>query len=162
MACLEGETTYKRKGDKDNDGVKDKKDLCPEIKGPKKNKGCPNITIELWTSFYVALSDVYFESNSDSISKDSFLPLDTIATLMKQNKGFILKISGYADNEGTSETNQLLSKKRAEAVEEYLKAKGVPNKRIRVAAFGEKMPKAPNTTASGRAVNRRVEFDLFY
>ncbi len=153
---------FREKGDRDGDGVKDKEDNCPDLKGPKKNAGCPEITIELWTSFYVALSNVYFQSDSDKLTEESATPLDTVASLMTLNKGFILKVSGYADSLGAAEHNKWLSEKRAQVVKHYLVNKGIPAKRIHVAAFGERMPKEPNTTPTGRAANRRVEFDLFY
>lgn len=149
--------------DRDGDGVKDENDLCPDLKGNAKNQGCPEITIEVWTSFYVALSDVNFAKDSDTLSKESSLALNTVADLMKVNKGFILKLGGYADSLGTKEHNKVLSEKRAEAVKHYLVEEAKINpKRIKLASYGEKMPKAPNTTASGRAINRRVEFDIFY
>ena len=51
-----------------------------------------------------------------------------------------------------------LSQKRAEAVRTYLVNKGVPSDKIDAAGFGETKPLADNTTAAGRAQNRRVEF----
>jgi len=149
--------------DKDGDGVKDSEDLCPDEKGKKQNSGCPEITIEIWTSFYIALSDVNFAVNSDSIKASSTPSLKKVADLMHANKGFILKLGGYADSTGSREHNKQLSEGRAKAVRDYLVEREKVNpKRIRLASYGEKMPKAPNTTASGRAINRRVEFDLFY
>lgn len=156
MACFGGE-------DKDGDGVKDADDLCPDVKGKKQNSGCPDITVEIWTSFYIALSDVNFKINSDSITPSSYPSLEKVADLMKANKGFILKLGGYTDSTGSKEHNKQLAEDRAKSVKRYLVEKEHVNaKRIRLASYGEKMPKAPNTTASGRAINRRVEFDLFY
>jgi len=155
-SCLGG-------GDKDGDGIKDSDDLCPDVRGNKQNSGCPEITIEIWTSFYIALSDVHFAVDSDSIKPSSTASLEKVGDLMNANKGFILKLGGYADSTGTQEHNKKLSEARAKAVKDYLIEKEKVNpKRIRLASYGEKMPKAPNTTASGRALNRRVEFDLFY
>jgi len=149
--------------DKDGDGVKDSDDLCPDVKGNKQNSGCPEITIEIWTSFYIALSDVHFAVDSDTIKPSSASSLKKVAELMHANNGFILKLGGYADSTGSQEHNKKLSEARAQAVRNYLVEKEKVNpKRIRLASYGEKMPKAPNTTASGRAINRRVEFDLFY
>lgn len=155
-SCLGG-------SDKDGDGIKDSDDLCPDTKGTKQNSGCPEITVEIWTSFYIALSDVNFAVDSDSIRPSSYSSLEKIGDLMKANKGFTLKLGGYADSTGTQEHNKKLSEARAKAVRDYLlEHEKVNAKRIRLASYGEKMPKAPNTTASGRAINRRVEFDLFY
>lgn len=155
-SCMDG-------SDKDGDGIKDSDDLCPELKGTKQNSGCPEITVEIWTSFYIALSDVNFAVNSDTITPSSYTSLGKIGDLMKANKGFTLKLGGYADSTGTEEHNKKLSEARAKAVRNYLvEHEKVNAKRIRLASYGEKMPKAPNSTPSGRAINRRVEFDLFY
>ena len=155
-SCLDGK-------DRDSDGIKDSDDLCPDIKGTKQNSGCPEITVEIWTSFYVALSDVNFAKNSDSLTAKSYKALNTVADLMRANKGFTLKLGGYADSTGTLEHNKKLSEQRALAVKNFLVTEGKVNpKKVRVASYGEKMPVAPNTTAAGRALNRRVEFDLFY
>jgi outer membrane protein OmpA-like peptidoglycan-associated protein len=54
-----------------------------------------------------------------------------------------------------------LATRRAIAVKKYLVEHGVPENRIALASYGEKMPKAPNRTKRGRAMNRRVEFDLY-
>lgn len=148
--------------DTDGDGVKDEVDKCPYMKGLPENKGCPVVTRETWVLFYTHLRDVRFATASDSITKSSTSKLDKVARLMQDNKDYILKVSGYADSVGTYEYNKELSQKRAVAVKKYLVAKGVPSKKVVVAAFGEKFPEAPNETPEGRSVNRRVEFDLFY
>ena len=54
--------------------------------------------------------------------------------------------------------NQTLSEKRAIAVRNYLISKNVEEKRITSKGYGDTKPVAPNTTAAGRAKNRRVEF----
>jgi outer membrane protein OmpA-like peptidoglycan-associated protein len=118
------------------------------------------ITIKVWTIVYTALEEVYFASNSDVLTPSSYPALDKVVNVMK-NDNYNLKISGYADSTGTDQYNKDLSKKRANAVKQYLTENGVSKKRITVAAYGEKMPEAPNGTQSGRAMNRRVTFDLY-
>ncbi|MBC7449981.1 MAG: OmpA family protein, partial [Cytophagales bacterium] len=135
-------------------------DMCPAVKGPAINKGCPEISSELWFKFDAALADVHFATDSDSLTEGSHSALGMVAALMNANSEYTLKVSGYADSTGTDEHNKILSEKRALKVKNYLISKGVPANRITIAAYGEKMPVASNTTQAGRSKNRRVEFDL--
>jgi outer membrane protein OmpA-like peptidoglycan-associated protein len=71
-----------------------------------------------------------------------------------------LQISGHTDNVGDDDSNLILSKKRAEAVKNYLITKGIATERLMVEYFGETKPVADNTTSEGRAKNRRVEMKI--
>ncbi len=119
------------------------------------------ITADVWVYYYDAFADVRFATESDALTGNSTESLDKIAKAMNSSS-YILKISGYADSTGTDAYNKELSAKRAVAVRKYLQEKGVSENRIVLAAYGEKLPKAPNSTKRGRAANRRVEFDLYY
>ncbi|MBU0486029.1 MAG: OmpA family protein [Proteobacteria bacterium] len=67
-------------------------------------------------------------------------------------------IEGHTDSTGSPEANNLLSQQRAEAVRQYLLANGVVRSdQVVAAGFGAKRPLSPNTTAEGRAVNRRID-----
>lgn len=147
--------------DTDGDGVLDDRDSCPTVKGLPENKGCPAVTVEMWTLVYNHLRDVRFATNSDSLTSGSYAKLDNVAALMKENSQYTLKVSGYADSDGTDAHNKALSEKRAKAVKSYLETKGVSSSKVKVAAYGEKFPKAPNETEAGKSLNRRVEFDVF-
>lgn len=151
-----------RKKDTDGDGVNDNVDKCPEIKGNILNEGCPAITMEIWDMFTLAIDDINFATDSDTLRLKSETSLDQVVTMMKENKDFKLKISGYADSVGTKEYNKDLSERRALSVKNYLSEKGIKEKRISIIGYGEEMPKSNNGSNRGRAVNRRVEFDLYY
>jgi OOP family OmpA-OmpF porin len=56
----------------------------------------------------------------------------------------------------------ILSKRRAEAVRDYLVSRGIDPSRINVLFFGQTMPIAPNDTAEGRQQNRRVEMVIIF
>ena len=67
-------------------------------------------------------------------------------------------IEGHTDSTGSTQTNQELSQKRAEAVKTYLVAnKTLPENQIQAKGFGPDRPLAPNTTPEGRAINRRID-----
>jgi len=70
-------------------------------------------------------------------------------------------IEGHTDSTGSAELNELLSQQRADAVSQYLLANGTVRKRQIVATgYGASKPLAPNATAEGRAVNRRIDVVL--
>ncbi len=69
-----------------------------------------------------------------------------------------LTIEGHTDSTGAAEMNNHLSQKRAEAVREYLLANGVSTAdKVSAVGYGPSRPLAPNTTAEGRAQNRRID-----
>ncbi|MBA4289788.1 MAG: hypothetical protein C0439_12535 [Pseudomonas sp.] len=67
-----------------------------------------------------------------------------------------IQLDGHADNSGNRLTNRDLSRRRALAVMEYLKASGIAAEQIVMRFHGERYPLAPNTSEANRAKNRRV------
>ncbi|MDZ4664619.1 MAG: OmpA family protein [Bacteroidota bacterium] len=109
----------------------------------------------------VAIKPVYFGSNKSSVTKEYFAELDRLAKLLENSPQLKLEVSGYADNIGTIAYNDVLSRKRAEAVVAYIKTKASINKdRFVVSCFGEVGPLADNTTEEGRSLNRTVKFNV--
>lgn len=78
-------------------------------------------------------------------------------------EGWPVVLRGHSDSEGSDASNLRASQRRAEAVAEWLVERGVAEDRIRIVAFGEQNPVAPNANPDGtpneegRARNRRVE-----
>jgi OmpA-OmpF porin, OOP family len=70
------------------------------------------------------------------------------------------QISGYTDSTGSAASNQRLSQARAESVARYLGARGLQSDKIVAQGFGASNPVASNSTAEGRAQNRRVEINV--
>ncbi|MGG2397626.1 flagellar protein MotY [Pseudomonas sp. SH1-B] len=70
------------------------------------------------------------------------------------------QIDGHADNSGNRLTNRDLSRRRALAVQEYLKAGGIPAEQITVRFHGERYPLVPNNNEANRAKNRRATLRL--
>jgi peptidoglycan-associated lipoprotein len=76
--------------------------------------------------------------------------------LITDNRNVYLEIQGYTDNVGTPARNLRLGQARADAAMLYLHRQGVPANRMATVSYGEAQPVAPNTTADGRAKNRRI------
>lgn len=101
--------------------------------------------------------NVTFDTGSANISGSSASTLETIYNLLIQAEDTKLKLEGHTDNTGSSESNYDLSQRRAQAVVNFLRSKGIPQSRFQtVIGKGEDEPIATNTTNSGKAQNRRV------
>ncbi len=70
----------------------------------------------------------------------------------------VIEIEGHTDGQGAEADNLLLSQRRADAVREYLLVQGVSEERVIARGYGERQPVGDNSTPSGRAQNRRIEF----
>jgi outer membrane protein OmpA-like peptidoglycan-associated protein len=103
------------------------------------------------------VSAVFFETESAALSPEAQSQLDLLASDLLAHDGQRLVIRGYTDARGPRHYNQALSRKRAQAVREYLASRGVPAGRLRAEGLGARLPIARNDTRSGRANNRRVE-----
>lgn len=80
---------------------------------------------------------------------------------IKARPGWLIVVAGHTDDVGDERANQQLSLKRAEAVRNWMRDTGdVPESCFAVQGYGESRPAVPNTTAEGRALNRRVEISL--
>ncbi|NOU58942.1 OmpA family protein [Marinifilum caeruleilacunae] len=146
--------------DDDNDGVVNEEDKCPNVAGPASNYGCPEIKAEVKKELEFAAKNVHFASGRDALTAKSKKILDEVARIMNEHPAYSLKIAGYTDSQGKDEMNLKLSDKRAQATKAYLISKGISSAKIDAKGFGEANPIADNTTAAGRALNRRVEFEL--
>lgn len=87
--------------------------------------------------------------------------LDVILAFMKADPTVNhVELDGHSDNSSNRLNNRDLSRRRALAVMEYLKANGVPEEHIVVRFHGEQFPLVPNNSAANRARNRRVNIEL--
>jgi outer membrane protein OmpA-like peptidoglycan-associated protein len=103
------------------------------------------------------LEGVTFESGSARLQSGSYVELDSIATLLLAHPAVKIEIAGHTDNAGSAADNMHLSTLRAEAVRNYLVAKGVPFQQMVARGYGATIPRTLDTTPRGRAANRRVE-----
>jgi OOP family OmpA-OmpF porin len=105
-------------------------------------------------------ADTFFDFDKYVIKPEGKAKLDD---LVAKTKGIALEVIiavGHTDSVGTVEYNQGLSERRANAVKEYLVSKGIEKNRVYTEGKGEKQPIASNSTAEGRAKNRRTEIEV--
>lgn len=105
----------------------------------------------------LVLNNVFFDTDSDVLKGQSKTELDRLVNLLIQNNGMRVEIGGHTDAVGTEEKNLDLSKRRAEAVVQYLVGQGIAVDRLTSTGYGESKPVATNDTEAGRALNRRTE-----
>jgi outer membrane protein OmpA-like peptidoglycan-associated protein len=104
------------------------------------------------------LNNLYYNTNSADLKKESFIVLEEFANYLKENPSITIQIQGHTDNVGSASANEALSANRAYTVKAFLEEKGIEGKRITAKGFGPNKPIAENTTEEGRAKNRRTEF----
>lgn len=107
-----------------------------------------------------AVSKVHFEAGSASPMLKSYPLLNDLAMVAYQCPETRIIIGGHTDSEGDREFKLRLSLARAEAVERFFYLAGIRAERMQIVAYGDSQPIASNATAEGRAVNRRITFDV--
>ncbi len=86
--------------------------------------------------------------------------IEQMTTFLDQNANSKINITGYTDDRGLKEYNQILARKRANAARDFLMEHGIPDARIQVQAKGEDDPVTENSTEEGRALNRRTTIEI--
>ena len=102
-------------------------------------------------------ADVSFDVGRYAIKPNMRPVLDRLASTLNQHPVTTLTIIGHTDSTGSDAVNDPLSVNRAASTRDYLVQRGVSAQRIAVDGRGSRQPVADNSTASGRAMNRRVE-----
>ena len=107
------------------------------------------------------LEKVYFEVDKDIIKTESYKLLDEVAaTIMAHPELGKIEVAGHTDSDGVDVYNLDLSQRRVNSVVKYLGAKGLDTSRLVAIGYGEARPVASNKTKTGKAENRRVEFNI--
>lgn len=101
-------------------------------------------------------SGVYFATDKYNINAASQQTLNKLANVFKEYPDTNILVVGHTDSVGSEDYNMTLSKNRAYAVTNYLISNGISNGRFTTNWFGEGQPMHDNSTAEGRAKNRRV------
>jgi len=109
----------------------------------------------------IVCNGIRFDVNKASLKPESMGPINKIYELMAKKPDLNFSIEGHTDADGDADFNQKLSEERAQTVFNTLVELGIAPERLKVAGYGESNPIAENTTAEGKANNRRVEFVKF-
>ncbi len=134
--------------DADHDGVCDERDRCPNTPADQSidTRGCAcDLSVQL-----------QFQFDSAALTPEDQRSLDQIAAWMTELEFVVAEATGHTDSTGSTQYNQTLSLRRAQATVDYLSGRGVTASRVRVVGAGESSPIASNSTPDGRAQNRRV------
>jgi OOP family OmpA-OmpF porin len=107
---------------------------------------------------------IEFDTGKASFKADAYPVLDEILAQLSFSDRLAIKVNGFTDDVGDEESNFELSKRRAQAVVDWLKKNGPSSLSaegaIQARGFGEANPIAPNGSAEGRQKNRRVQVVL--
>ena len=107
-------------------------------------------------------NDIRFDHGTYEIRPESFDNLNYIAEVMNLQQSLRLLIKAHTDSIGNFSANMALAEKRGNSVVKYLIEQGVHKTRLKSQGFGEAKPLADNSSAEGRALNRRVEFEIIF
>ena len=102
-------------------------------------------------------SGILFDTDKADLKPAAQANLQNLAKSLQNNQNTNILIVGHTDDTGSDSHNQDLSVRRAESVKSYIVADNVSGSRLTTSGKGESEPIADNTTAAGRAQNRRVE-----
>jgi type IX secretion system PorP/SprF family membrane protein len=106
------------------------------------------------------LDNITFNDRDVKWSKGSTRQLDELSSILQNNPKMKIEIDGFCDDRGTDAFNMDLSKRRADAVKDYLVQHGAKEEQMVTKGFGKSKPVAKNTTPQGMAKNRRVEIKI--
>jgi OOP family OmpA-OmpF porin len=106
----------------------------------------------------ILLKNIYFEFDKDELMPRSFVELNKLLKILRDNPKISIEIRGHTDALGDDDYNLDLSRRRAVSVVKFLTDNKTAKTRLRALGQGERQPIATNDTDEGRAQNRRVEF----
>jgi outer membrane protein OmpA-like peptidoglycan-associated protein len=168
--------------DRDGDGVEDELDQCPDEPGPAENHGCPiRVAVQtppaekppapppapekiVITREKILIHDkIFFDSGKTTIQSPSHQLLRELASVISSHPEIsLIRIEGHTDNRGGEALNDKLSQGRADAVRQFLIENGIESRRLEATGYGLHRPVGSNSTATGRTMNRRVEFTIVH
>ncbi len=152
--------------DRDNDGIADGDDACPDdpetYNGTDDQNGCPDADRELVIESdaeLVTLQPIEFEFDRAVLRPSASPILDAVVRALKNNPDLkLVEVQGHTDEQGSDDYNLDLSKRRAATVMAYLVDSGIAPSRLTSKGCGESAPVDGSHTPAAYALNRRVAF----
>jgi len=168
----EGEFTEEVKSAQEQiekEGLKESENMAEQIENNLKSAGVDNQVEVTATSKYVMLNlngGILFNSGDAELTADAVKLLEGVSDAIYQYDNNYITIEGHTDsnpiNTAKYPDNMMLSVHRAHSVYNYLvKTKNFDPKTLTSSGRGESVPVADNSTAEGRAQNRRVEIRIY-
>lgn len=109
----------------------------------------------------MVLKNIFFDTGSSGLRTESLGELEVIKNQLEDAPNLKVQINGHTDNVGNAVYNKVLSKKRAQAVIDYLISHGIEASRLQAKGYGEERPLVSNDDEmDGREINRRTEFEI--
>ncbi len=105
----------------------------------------------------VIMDDLEFEKGKSTMINGSQSAIYDLIGTLRMNPDYSVEISGHTDDRGDPQKNQVLSKKRAEAVYKFLLSSGIDSERLSFRGYGQSRPIALNKSSDGREKNERIQ-----
>lgn len=106
---------------------------------------------------------IQFEFDSHVLRESAHAPLDALAEYLIANEDYeLVEVQGHSDERGDEAHNRALSRRRAEAVVDYLVGEGVEGERLRAEGYGSSRPAVQGSGERVWSHNRRVEFVIVH
>ncbi len=105
-------------------------------------------------------NDILFDTGSAVLKPEAITQLEKVGGILAKYSDDRVRVEGHTDSTGSASTNEALSQRRADAVRSVLLGRGVAEAQITALGMGKTHPIADNSTAAGRAANRRVELHI--
>lgn len=124
-------------------------------------KQIPSLSIETVSSGQIIrLEKLYFRADSSNIEAASVPTLNELKQFLNTNPRIVIEVGGHTNNIPEEAYCDRLSTARAKSVAKFLTSQGIEANRVTYKGYGKRKPIAPNSTASGRKRNQRVEVKI--
>ena len=105
-------------------------------------------------------SNITFATDQSAVKPEFHDVLTSVALVLKKYDRTLVDVGGHTDSDGSDDYNYDLSTNRAQSVAQFLVAQNLNPQRFAVSGYGERQPVASNSSADGKAQNRRVEIQI--